>query len=75
MFDALKEAVAGPSTQASIEASRQDVHNAASNAPSALYATVPSARVAIERAAGHAAFSAFGIDRMHLVFVLENDLD
>lgn len=111
LLDALKEAVTGPPTQASIAASRQDVQEASSNALAALYATVPGARRAVEGAAGHAAFSTFGmklmvaggtsgkglavnrrtgaqtymqmlqvqgglgfgIDRMHLVFVFENE--
>jgi lipid-binding SYLF domain-containing protein len=61
LLDALKDAVTGPPTQATIEAARQEVQSAASNALAALYATVPSARGSVERAAGYAAFSTFGM--------------
>jgi lipid-binding SYLF domain-containing protein len=64
LLDALKDAVTGPPTQATIEAARQEVQNAASSALAALYANVPSARPAVERAAGYAAFSTFGMKLM-----------
>ena len=61
LFDALKDAVTGPPTQAQIEEARREVQDASNNALSALYAAVPSARGAVERAAGYAAFSTFGM--------------
>lgn len=64
LLDALKEAVTGPPTQADIAATREDAQQAASNALAALYAAVPSARAAVDRAAGHAAFSTFGMKLM-----------
>jgi lipid-binding SYLF domain-containing protein len=64
LFDALKEAVTGPPTQETIAAARQEVQDAASNALTALYAAVPSARGSVERAAGYAAFSTFGMKLM-----------
>ena len=64
LFDALKEAVTGPPTQAQIEAARQEVQGAASNALNALYAAVPNARAAVEKSAGYAAFSTFGMKLM-----------
>ena len=64
LFESLKEAITGPPTQADIAGARQEVEQAASNALSALYAVNPAARGAIERAAGHAAFSTFGMKLM-----------
>jgi lipid-binding SYLF domain-containing protein len=64
LLDALKDAVTGPPTQATIQAARQEVQDAASNALAALYAAVPSARGSVERAAGYAAFSTFGMKLM-----------
>lgn len=64
LLDALKEAVTGPPTQADIASAREEVQQAASNALSALYAAVPGARAAVERSAGHAAFSTFGMKLM-----------
>ncbi|MFO1313609.1 MAG: YSC84-related protein [Burkholderiales bacterium] len=64
LLDALKDAVTGPPTQATIEAARQEVQDAAANALAALYAAVPSARGSLERAAGYAAFSTFGLKLM-----------
>jgi lipid-binding SYLF domain-containing protein len=64
LLDALKDAVTGPPTQATIAAARQEVQDAASNALGALYAAVPSARASVERAAGYAAFSTFGMKLM-----------
>jgi len=64
LLDALKDAVTGPPTQATIEAARQEVQDAASNALATLYASVPSARASVERAAGYAAFSTFGMKLM-----------
>lgn len=64
LLDALRDAVTGPPTQADIAATREDAQQAASNALSALYAAVPSARAAVDRAAGHAAFSTFGMKLM-----------
>lgn len=61
LLDALKEAVTGPPTQADIAAQREEVRQASANALSALYAAVPAARSAVERAAGYAAFSTFGV--------------
>lgn len=64
LLDALKEAITGPPTQADIAAAREDAQQAASNALTALYAAVPAARAAVDRAAGHAAFSTFGMKLM-----------
>lgn len=64
LFDALKDAVTGPPTQATVEAARQEVQEAASNALNALYAAAPNARNAVERSAGYAAFSTFGMKLM-----------
>ena len=64
LFNALKDAVEGPPTQATIDAARQEVRDAASNALAALYAAVPNARASVERAAGYAAFSTFGMKLM-----------
>jgi lipid-binding SYLF domain-containing protein len=61
LLQGLKEAVTGPPSQADIAAARQEVQQASSNALAALYQTVPTARAAVERAAGHAAFSTFGM--------------
>ncbi|MFO1306039.1 MAG: YSC84-related protein [Burkholderiales bacterium] len=61
LFNALKDAVTGPTTQAQIEEARREVQDASNNALNALYAAVPSARGAVERAAGYAAFSTFGM--------------
>lgn len=61
LLESLKEAVTGPPTQADIVAARQEVQQAASNALSALYAVHPAAKASIERAAGYAAFSTFGM--------------
>jgi len=51
-------------SQADIAAARQEVQTASQSALSALYATQPSARGDIERAAGYAAFSTFGMKLM-----------
>src|SRR5262249_5688128 len=61
LLDAIKDAVTGPPTQADIAAARQEVQQVSSNALSALYASVPTARAAVEGAAGYAAFSTFGM--------------
>jgi lipid-binding SYLF domain-containing protein len=64
LFDALKEAVTGPPTQSDIAAARQEVQQASSAALAALYAANPAARASVEGAAGHAAFSTFGLKLM-----------
>ena len=64
VFDALKNAIEGPPTQDQIAAARAEVQQAASDTLSALYATLLSARAAVERAAGYAAFSTFGMKLM-----------
>jgi lipid-binding SYLF domain-containing protein len=51
-------------SQSDISAARQEVQDAAQNALSALYAMQPGARRDIERAAGYAAFSTFGMKLM-----------
>ena len=61
LLDALKDAVTGPPTQADIAAARQEVQQASANALAALYAAVPTARASVERSAGYAAFSTFGM--------------
>ncbi|MFO1414259.1 MAG: YSC84-related protein [Burkholderiales bacterium] len=61
LLESLKEAVTGPPTQADIANARREVQQAASNALSALYGINPAARTAVERAAGYAAFSTFGM--------------
>ena len=61
----LENAVTGNQpSQADIAAARQEVQDAAQSALSALYAMQPSARRDIERAAGYAAFSTFGMKLM-----------
>jgi lipid-binding SYLF domain-containing protein len=64
ILERLKDAVTGPPTQADIAAARQEVQAAAQQALSALYAITPSARRAIDSAAGYAAFSTFGMKLM-----------
>lgn len=64
LLDSIKEAVTGPPTAAQVEQSRRETQQAAANALQSLYATVPSARAAVERAAGYAAFSTFGVKLM-----------
>lgn len=64
LLEALKDAVVGPPTPAQIAAAREEVQEAAGAALSALYAILPSARTAVERAAGYAAFSTFGMKLM-----------
>lgn len=64
LLDALKDAVTGPPTQSQIAAARDEVQQASSSALSALYAMAPSARPSVERAAGYAAFSTFGLKLM-----------
>jgi lipid-binding SYLF domain-containing protein len=61
----LENAITGnrPS-QADIAAARQEVQGAAQSALAALYALQPGARGDIERAAGYAAFSTFGMKLM-----------
>ncbi len=61
----LENAITGNTpSQADIAAARQEVQGVSQNALSALYAMQPSARGAIERAAGYAAFSTFGMKLM-----------
>jgi lipid-binding SYLF domain-containing protein len=61
----LENAITGNQpSQADIAAARQEVQDAAQGALSALYAMQPSARRDIERAAGYAAFSTFGMKLM-----------
>jgi lipid-binding SYLF domain-containing protein len=61
----LENAITGNKpSQADIAAARQEVQDASRSALSALYAVQPSARGAIERAAGYAAFSTFGMKLM-----------
>jgi lipid-binding SYLF domain-containing protein len=61
----LENAITGNTpSQADIAAARQEVQGASQNALSALYAMQPGARRDIERAAGYAAFSTFGMKLM-----------
>jgi lipid-binding SYLF domain-containing protein len=61
----LENAITGNTpSQADISAARQEVQSASQSALSALYAIQPSARRDIERAAGYAAFSTFGMKLM-----------
>ena len=61
----LENAITGNQpSQADIAAARQEVQDAAQGALSALYAMQPNARREIERAAGYAAFSTFGMKIM-----------
>jgi lipid-binding SYLF domain-containing protein len=61
----LENAITGNQpSQADIAAARQEVRDAAQGALSALYAMQPNARREIERAAGYAAFSTFGMKLM-----------
>jgi len=61
----LENAITGNQpSQADIAAARQEVQDAAQGALSALYAMQPNARREIERAAGYAAFSTFGMKLM-----------
>lgn len=64
LLESLKDAITGPPSQADIAAARQEVQAAAQQALTALYATAPGARKAIESAAGYAAFSTFGMKLM-----------
>ena len=61
----LENAITGNQpSQADIAAARQEVQDAAQGALSALYAMQPNARREIERAAGYATFSTFGMKLM-----------
>jgi lipid-binding SYLF domain-containing protein len=61
----LENAITGEKpSQADIAAARQEVQGAAQSALAALYALQPNARREIERAAGYAAFSTFGMKLM-----------
>lgn len=61
----LENAISGDKpSQTDISAARQEVQASAQNALSALYAIQPGARRDIERAAGYAAFSTFGMKLM-----------
>ena len=61
----LENAITGEKpSQADISAARQEVQAATQSALSALYAIQPNARRDIERAAGYAAFSTFGMKLM-----------
>ena len=61
----LENAITGEKpSQADISAARQEVQAAAQSALSALYAIQPGARREVERAAGYAAFSTFGMKLM-----------
>jgi len=61
----LENAITGERpSQADISAARQEVQAATQSALSALYAIQPNARRDIERAAGYAAFSTFGMKLM-----------
>ena len=64
ILEKLEDAISGPPTQADIAAARQEVQQTAQQALSALYAITPSARRAIDSAAGYAAFSTFGMKLM-----------
>ena len=61
----LENAITGEKpSQADIAAARQEVQGAAQSALAALYALQPNARREVERAAGYAAFSTFGMKLM-----------
>ena len=65
ILQSLENAITGSQpSQADIAAARQEVQDAAQGALSALYAMQPNARREIERAAGYAAFSTFGMKLM-----------
>jgi lipid-binding SYLF domain-containing protein len=57
----LEDTVVGKPTPEQVAAAREEVGDAAQAALSALYAAQPAARRDVERAAGYAAFSTFGM--------------
>jgi lipid-binding SYLF domain-containing protein len=61
ILENLEDKIVGKPSQEQVAAAREEVRDAAQAALSALYAIQPQARRDIERAAGYAAFSTFGM--------------